>query len=87
MFVDDIEKNYWIGSKDIGAYLLFKLNELPRNIKRREEIVETIKSAFVISNMSVEEYVNKLENEGEICNNNINYVQKEEMRRYLASIL
>ena len=37
--------------------------------------------------MSVEEYVNKLENEGEICNNNINYVQKEEMRRYLASIL
>lgn len=87
VFVDDIEKNYWIGSKDIGAYLLFKLNELPRNIKRREEIVETIKSAFVISNMSVEEYVNKLENEGEICNNNINYVQKEEMRRYLASIL
>lgn len=86
VFINNIEKNYLLGSKDIGSYLLVKVNDLPLNIRRREDVVEAIKSAFIIHNMSVEEYIKMLEKEGEICDLNINYVQKEKMRRYLVSI-
>lgn len=87
-FIDNVEQkqNYLLGSKDIGEYLLLKLQDLPLDIIRRTDIIATIKTAFVSSNMSVEEYIEMLEKESKICSYSINYVQKEKMRRYLVSI-
>lgn len=87
-FIHNVEQkqNYLLGSKDIGEYLLLKLQDLPLDIIRRTDIIATIKTAFVSSNMSVEEYIEMLEKESKICSYSINYVQKEKMRRYLVSI-
>lgn len=78
-FIHNVEQkqNYLLGSKDIGEYLLLKLQDLPLDIIRRTDIIATIKTAFVSSNMSVEEYIEMLEKESKICSYSINYVQKE----------
>ena len=46
-----------------------------------------IRKAYERSNMSIDEYVNNIEKECDICGESLNYIQKEKMRRYLIYII
>lgn len=76
------EKHYFYADY-IGAYLLIKMHELSVKIQKQKRIKEVVRSAFIASNMNVDEFVNMLEKECRICKCEINYVQKEKMKEYL----
>lgn len=67
----------------IGSYILIKLQELPVATQKQKSIKEVVRTAFIASDMSVDEYVNMLEKECDICKCKINYIQKETMKKYL----
>lgn len=67
----------------IGIYLLIKLHELSNKIQGQKQIKETIKKAFIASDMDIDEYIDMIEKECHICRFEINYIQKEKMKLYL----
>lgn len=81
------EESMCIYSNEVGKYLLIKLGEISKLLKKCKQVNRIIKDAFVKSNMSVEEYVTMLSNECDLCKYEINYVQKEKMKRYLIKVL
>lgn len=67
-------------STAVGEYLLIKY-EGKQNMTN--EMREQIWSAYINHNCSVEEYLGYLENECEICNFHLDYVQRERIKKYL----
>lgn len=81
--VNYVTKNCYYHIDSIGKYILIKLHELPNKIGKQEQIKEIIKKAFIASNMNVDEYLDMIEKECNICNYEVNYIQKEKMKEYL----
>ena len=71
--------------KEIGTYLLIKLDELSDTTPKEKQVKEVVKNAFILSGMNMNEYIDLLEKECNICNCKINYVQKEKIKAYLLS--
>ncbi len=67
-----------------GGYALLKLN---KNSKYNEAANETIKSAYITFNASIEDYIKYLEEEMNKCGFSIHYIQKEKMKQYLINII
>lgn len=81
VIADYVSINYCVNA--IGTYLLIKLHELSDNTQKQDRIKEIVKKAFIASNMNIDEYINMIEKECNICSCEINYVQKEKMKEYL----
>ena len=75
-------KPYFYGDV-MGEYLLVKIHELSDKTLKQKEIKETVKNAFIASNMDIDKYINMLEDECHMCRCEINYIQKEKMKEYL----
>lgn len=76
-------RNYYLYNQFMGAYLLIKMEELSVKTQKQKKIKEIVRTAFIASNMNVDEFVNMLEKECYICKCEMNYVQKEKMKEYL----
>lgn len=76
------EKHYY-DTDCFGAYLLVNVQELSDEIQKQERIKGVVRTAFIASNMNVDEYIDMLEKECCICKHKIDYVQKEKMKEYL----
>lgn len=73
-------------SNCIGMYLLIKIQELSVKNQKQKRIKELVRTAFISSNLNVDEFINMLEKECCICKCEINYVQKEKMKEYLLKV-
>ncbi len=67
----------------MGEYILVKIHELTDKTRKQKRIKEIVKNAFIASNMTIDEYINMIEEECRKCRCEINYVQKENMKEYL----
>lgn len=68
----------------IGKYVLIKLSEKSKDNDIQKEL---IRKAFITSNMSIDDYMDLLNQECHICGCDLNYVQKENMKKHLVSII
>ena len=83
-----IAKNlYYNAEESIGIYLLIKIEKLSTERQEQIEIKEMIKRVFVLKNMCIDQYIKMIEKECHICRCDINYIQKEKMKRYLSLII
>lgn len=85
--VNSLSGNYYCYNGVFGRYLLIKLYEFIDENNMNKSIQEIVKKAFIVSNMSIDEYINKIEEECQICGYDINYVQKEKMKEHLIKII
>lgn len=74
--LDYVNENLYLYNMDcIGEYLLIRIHELLSiEVQKENAIKEAIRTAFIKSRENVDEYVNKLEQECNICKCEINYV-------------
>lgn len=82
-----VDENPYLYSVDcIGEYLLIRIHELLPIAAQKEHVIkETIKTAFIKSRENVDEYINRLEKECDICKCEINYVQRMKIEEYLET--
>lgn len=82
-----VSENPYLYSVDcIGEYLLIRIHELLPIAAQKEHVIkETIKTAFIKSRENVDEYINRLEKECDICKCEINYVQRMKIEEYLET--
>ena len=77
------ESTIWRNRKYIGEYALIKYDG---NNTQSIEIKKLIKEAYVSYNGPIEEYIDYLERECELCGRPLGFVQCERMKKYLRSI-
>lgn len=73
-------KQHSLYNRDIGAYLLTRLSQIN---KENTNVKDLIKKAYIEKNKSIDEYIDSLEKECKLCLYELNYVQKEKMKKYL----
>ena len=78
--------NHYFYEEVIGVYLLVKFYELSDKTRKQKQMKEIVKKAFIASNMDIDEYINMIDEECDICRCKINYVQKVKMKEYLMKI-
>lgn len=78
--------NHYFYEEVIGVYLLVKFHELSDKTRKQKQMKEIVKKAFIASNMDIDEYINMIDEECDICRCKINYVQKVKMKEYLMKI-
>lgn len=81
--VEYAQANRYFCVNAMGTYILAKIHELSDKTRKQKRIKEIIKSAFIESNMSIDEYVNMIEEECHKCRSEMNYLQKVNMKEYL----
>ena len=81
--VDYAQVNRYFYVNVMGEYILVKIHELTDKTRKQKRIKEIVKNAFIASNMTIDEYINMIEEECRKCRCEINYVQKENMKEYL----
>lgn len=78
-----VHTNHYFYEEVIGVYLLVKFHELSDKTRKQKQMKEIVKKAFTASNMDIDEYINMIDEECDICRCKINYVQKVKMKEYL----
>ena len=84
--VNSMKENKYLYLEFIGAYLLIKINELSAEYQEQPEIRELVRKSFISANMSVDEFIVKLQKECHTCGYEINYAQNEKMKTYLLNL-
>jgi len=77
------ESTIWMNKESIGEYALIKYDG---NSTQSKEIKKLIKEAYVSYNAPIEEYIDYLVRECEVCKRPLGFVQGERMKKYLRSI-
>ncbi len=80
---DYVTSDQYIYRECIGEYLLIKIQKLQNKSSRQKELKETIRRAYISSNMEINEYIESLEKECKICKYELSKVQKEKMKENL----
>ena len=73
-------------NKEVGAYLLVNLQKMSEEMRSDEYVKNLIRSDFEQANVSVDQYIDKIESECKICRCKLNYVQKKNMKAYLIRV-
>lgn len=87
VIVNCLNENCYYYINCIGMYILVKLHELSNQVQELKKVKDVVKKAFIASNMNIDDYIDMLARECSICICEINFVQKENMKRYLMKIL
>lgn len=76
--------NYF--DREIGMYLLVKLDKMSEEMRKNERVKNLIRSDFEQADISVDQYIDNIESECKICRCKLNYAQKERMKEYLGRV-
>lgn len=77
------DRNIMMFSNEIGQYMLVIIDSID---KKNDAIKRIIKKAYVSKNMSIDDYIDYLEQECEICGKQLYYAQKQKMKKYLIEL-
>lgn len=78
------EEPRYVYNNSIGEYALIKLYGMKEDSVIQKEL---IRKAYIARNISIDDYMDFLNNECHLCGCDLNYVHKEKMKEYLLNII